>query len=94
MNVRYAVTCLIVSLNLSCVVLQDQGTVPPPHLIVVSPGEYIPEMKVFNVPEHDARDKLLPRGYKYCKCEEYHLGQCNASSGGGARGEIRGRGQG
>ena len=54
--------------------LQDQGEVPPPHLVVVSPGQYDPERERFDMPEHDARDKLLPKGHQFCKSEEYRLG--------------------
>ena len=56
-------------------VCQTEGTVPPPHLIVVSPGEYILESSEFDNPEPDAKDKLLPRGHNLCKCEEYNLGE-------------------
>ena len=56
--------------------LQQNGLVPPPHLVVVTPGQYIKEQKSFEAAEPKARDKLLPKGYNYCRCEEYHVGQC------------------
>lgn len=51
----------------------QNGTVPPPHLVVVSPGLYNPEQEAFDSPEDVSRDKLLPKGYSYCRCDEYHL---------------------
>ncbi len=43
--------------------------------MVVSPGQYIPEKLCFDIPEHDARDKLLPKGHQFCKCDDYKLGK-------------------
>lgn len=62
-------------LIMSSTYFQERGEVPPPHLVVVSPGHYIPEKMCFDIPEHDAWDKLLPKGHQYCKCEEYKLGK-------------------
>ena len=56
--------------------LQEKGEVPPPHLGVVPPGLYIPEQKCFEEPALKAFDKLLPKGYNYGRCDEYHIGQC------------------
>lgn len=53
---------------------QQRSTVPPPHLIVVPPGRYLPNDRIFEVPEHTACDKLLPRGHMCCRSDEYHLG--------------------
>jgi hypothetical protein len=52
-----------------------RGGVPPPHLIVVPPGRYSPQDEEFKTMPEVARDKLLPRGYSYCRCTEYHLEQ-------------------
>eukprot|EP00731_Ephydatia_muelleri_P008659 Em0004g997a len=49
------------------------GEVSPPHLFIVSPGMYDADKKVYNVPEEKSNDKLLPKGYKYFQCWEYHL---------------------
>ncbi len=53
---------------------QVTGSVPPPHLVVISPGKYVPDLEAFDTPEDTTRDKLLPKGYIYCCYEEYHLG--------------------
>lgn len=36
---------------------------------------YSPDKEEFEVKVELARDKLLPRGYSYCRCTEYHLGK-------------------
>lgn len=55
--------------------LQRTGDVPPPHMVVIPPGWYSPVDKNFNDPKHITKDKLLPKGYGFCRCEEYHLGK-------------------
>jgi hypothetical protein len=42
---------------------------------VVPPGRYSPQDEEFKTMPEVARDKLLPRGYSYCRCTEYHLEQ-------------------
>ena len=56
-------------------VFQMKGEVPPPHLIVVSPGTYDGTSEEFLPVVEKSRDKLLPRGYSYCRAQEYHLGK-------------------
>ncbi len=51
-----------------------KGGVPPPHLIVIPPGTYDTVNEDFLSVTEISRDKLLPRGYSYCKAQEYHLG--------------------
>lgn len=58
-----------------CVFSQRTGEVPPPHMVVIPPGWYSPEHQNFNDPKHITKDKLLPKGYGFCRCEEYHLGK-------------------
>ncbi|XP_064401865.1 vacuolar protein sorting-associated protein 41 homolog [Halichondria panicea] len=68
--------CKLVMLGYSAEISPDatrSAQVPPPHLVVVSPGYYNPVDKEFEHPEHITKDKLLPKGYQYCHCEEYHL---------------------
>ncbi|XP_003382724.1 PREDICTED: vacuolar protein sorting-associated protein 41 homolog [Amphimedon queenslandica] len=50
-----------------------KGTVPPPHLIVRPPAMYLPDSEEFETVEEIACDTLMPRGYTYCRCTEYHL---------------------
>ena len=60
---------------------QRTGEVPPPHMMVIPPGWYSPEAQNFNDPKHITKDKLLPKGHGFCRCEEYHLGKTMMSSG-------------
>ena len=53
---------------------QRNGKVPPPHMVVASPGKYNPEDETFETPDDISREKLLPKGFEFCRCEEYHLG--------------------
>ena len=53
---------------------QHQNKVPPPHLLVVTPGRYLPNERIFEVLEPTACDKLLPRGHTCYRSDEYHLG--------------------
>ena len=57
--------------------MQNTGTVPPPHLLVVEPAYYISKEEGFQELDYTTKDKLLPKGYSYCRCEEYHLGELN-----------------
>ena len=54
--------------------IQKEGKVPAPHLVVIPPGKYNQEKEEFNQPNEVTNDKLLPRGYAFCHCKEYHLG--------------------
>ena len=53
---------------------QHRNKVPPPHLLVVTPGRYLPNERIFEVLEPTACDKLLPRGHMCYRSDEYHLG--------------------
>ena len=44
-------------------------------MVVIDPGSYSSEQKNFNDPKHITKDKLLPKGFGFCRCEEYHLGK-------------------
>lgn len=44
-------------------------------MVVVSPGKYDPEEEAFETPDDSSREKLLPKGYEFCRSEEYHLGE-------------------
>ena len=52
------------------------GNVPPPHLMVVPLARYNSKEQKFATPQIVSKDKLLPKGYQYCRCEEFHLGKC------------------
>ena len=54
--------------------LQANGTVPPPHMIVVPLARYDQSLKRFENPATRSKDKLLPKGHQFCRAEEYHLG--------------------
>lgn len=58
-----------------CILPQEDGTVPPPHMIVVPLASYDKTEKRFEIPGTCSKDKLLPRGHQYCRAEEYHLGE-------------------
>jgi hypothetical protein len=49
------------------------GTVPPPHMIVVQLARYDQAQKKFENPGTCSKDKLLPKGHQFCRAEEYHL---------------------
>ena len=55
--------------------IQANGTVPPPHMIVVPLAQYDQEENKFETPRTCSKDKLLPKGHQYCRPEEYHLGK-------------------
>ena len=54
---------------------QADGTVPPPHMIVVPLAQYDQSENKFETPQTCSKDKLLPKGHQYCRAEEYHLGE-------------------
>ena len=54
---------------------QANGSVPPPHMIVVRLAKYDQAHKKFETPATCSKDKLLPRGHQFCRAEEYHLGK-------------------
>ena len=54
--------------------VQADGTVPPPHMIVVPLARYDQAQKKFENPGTCSKDKLLPKGHQFCRAEEYHLG--------------------
>ena len=54
---------------------QSDGTVPPPHLMVVPLARYNSTEQKFETPQAISKDKLLPKGHQYCRCDEFHLGK-------------------
>ena len=68
---------VLLTLNIHQIFMNTQanGTVPPPHMIVVPLAQYDEEGKKFKTPQTCSKDNLLPKGHQYCRAEEYHLGK-------------------
>jgi len=43
--------------------------------MVVPLARYNSKEQKFATPQIVSKDKLLPKGYQYCRCEEFHLGK-------------------